>query len=49
MEYPIHIDTTSMELSILYFKGLLVMMYKFLSLKIVFILVNSADRDEMQC
>ena len=54
MEYPIHINTISMGLSILYFKGLPVkasiykMMYYcprrlFLSLKIE----NSADPDEM--
>ena len=50
MDYPIHIDTISMELSILYFKGLSVKIsknYAFLSLKIVFILANSADHDEM--
>ena len=39
MDYPIYIDTTSMEVSILYFKGLPIykMMY-FLALKIIFIL-----------
>ena len=39
-----------MELSILYFKGLLVKIvenYVFLSLRIVFIIANSADPDEM--
>ena len=39
MDYPILIDTISLELSILYFKGLLVKLsinYLFLSLKIVF-------------
>ena len=50
MDYPIHIDTISMEWSILYFKGFSVNVYKndvFTSLKIVFILANSADPDEM--
>ena len=51
VDYPIHIDTISMELSILYFEGLLVKISIkfdiFLSLKIVFILANSADPDEM--
>ena len=51
MDYPTHIDTTSMELSILYLKGLpgeiLLYNYVFMSLKIVFILANSADPDEM--
>ena len=50
MDYPTYIDTISMEMSILYFKGLLV---KFLlndvslSLKIVFILANSANLDKI--
>ena len=54
MDYPIYIATISMEYFILYFKGLPVktfykisMMYFCLSLKIVFIIVNSADPDEM--
>ena len=50
MDYPIHIDTISMCLSILYYKGSHVKIYKvnlFLSPKIVFILANSADPDEM--
>ena len=50
MDYPIHINTIKMELSILYLKGLSVKISKndaFLSLKIVFILANSADPDEM--
>ena len=44
-----HIDTISMELSISYFKGLSVKfsLKVFLSLKIVFILANSANPDEM--
>ena len=50
MDYPIHIDTISMELSILCFKVLMIRIsiYNsvFLSLKIVFILANSADPDE---
>ena len=47
-----HIDTISMGLPIVYFKG---HMYNFLnydvflSLKVVLILANSADSDEMQC
>ena len=50
MHYPIRIDTISMSLSILYFKGFSVQISingVFLSLKIVFILANSADPDEM--
>ena len=51
MDYPIHIDMISMDLSIWYFKGLPVknfykMMY-FLPLKIIFILANSANPGEM--
>ena len=44
MDYPIHIDTICMELSILYFKGLPVKLFinDVLSLTIVFILANSA-------
>ena len=50
---PIHIDTISMDLFILYFKGSLVDISKFLyihvflSLHIAFILAYSADPDEM--
>ena len=40
MECPIHIDTINMELSILYFTGLLVIYL--LMMKIVLILANSA-------
>ena len=53
LAYPIHFDTISMELSILYFKGLPMEVFikcidiYFLSLKIVFILANSAYPDEM--
>ena len=50
IDYPIHIDTISMELSILYFKGLQVKISindAFLSLRIVFILANRADHDEI--
>ena len=51
MDYPIHIYTISMELSILCFRGLVVKISIkfdiFLSLKIVFILANIADPDEM--
>ena len=48
--FPIHIDTTSMGLPILYFKGpqVEVSYDVFLSLKVVLILANSADPDEMQ-
>ena len=55
MDYPIHIDAISMEMSILYFMGLPVKILNklnnvFLSPKIVYILVilaNNADPDEM--
>ena len=50
MDYPIHIDTISMELSILYFKKLSVKLFLndvFLFPKIVFNFANSADPDEM--
>ena len=52
MDYPIHIDTISMELSILYLKRLIVSpkFYKmgvFLSLKMVYISANCADTDEI--
>ena len=50
MAYSSHNYTISMDLSILYFKGLLVKISIndiFLSLKIVCILANSADSDEM--
>ena len=50
MDYPIHIDTIHMELSISCFKGLKFnFLYNdvLLSQKIVFILANSADPDEM--
>ena len=45
--FPYHIDTTCMQLPFGYFNG----SHKydvFLSLKVVFILANSADTDEMQ-
>ena len=51
MDFPINIDTISMGLPILYFKGpeVEVLNYDvFLSLKVVFILANSADPEEMQ-
>ena len=50
MDFPIHIDTTSMGLPIVYFKGAHFEFSKnlLLSLKIVLILGNSADPDEMQ-
>ena len=43
MDFPIHIDTVSMKLSILYFKGSSVTIYKmilYLSLDSVFILYD---------
>ena len=43
MEYPIHIDTINMELSILCFTGLLVIYL--LMMNIVLILANSAVPD----
>ena len=51
MDFPIHNDTISMELPIVYFKGSQVEISNYdvlLSLKIVLILANSADPDEMQ-
>ena len=48
MDYSLHIYTICMEKSILYFKGLPARhSIKFLSLKIVFILENSAGPYEM--
>ena len=53
MDFTLHIDlhVLSMGLSILYFKGSHVYYFNynaFQSLNVVFILVNSADPDEMQ-
>ena len=51
MNFPIHIYTISMGLHIVYFKGSQVELLNydvFLSLKLVLILANSADPDEMQ-
>ena len=51
MDFPIHIDTISMGLPILYFKESQVKNLNFniyLSLKVFFIFANSADPDEMQ-
>ena len=51
MDFPIHIDTISMGLQIVYFKGSQVEYLNydvFLSLKIVLILANNADPGEMQ-
>ena len=49
MDFPIHIATTSMGLSIVYFKGSKFLNYDVsLSLEVVLILANSADPDEMQ-
>ena len=52
MGFPKHIDTVSMGLPILYFKGSQVEVFTnndvFLSLKVVLIWANSADPDEMQ-
>ena len=51
MDLPIHIDTINMEMLILYFKGSYVEIsfnYDiFLFLRVVIILANSADPDEM--
>ena len=51
MDCPIHIDTMSVGLPIVYFKGSQVEFLNhdvFLSLKVVFIMANNADPDEMQ-
>ena len=51
MDYPTHIDTISMDLSIMYLKGLPgQIFYKkrfILSMTTDFVLANSADPDEM--
>ena len=46
MDFPIHIDTISIGLSIVYFKGSQVEFSP--SLKVVLILAKSADPNEMQ-
>ena len=51
MDFSTHIDKLSMELPILCFKGSHVEVSNynvFLSLKVVFIIANSLDPDEMQ-
>ena len=50
MDFPIHIDTISMGLPTLYFKGSHVVISKLrcISMKVFLILANSADPDEMQ-
>ena len=52
MDFPIHIDTTSMGVPIVYFKGSQAKYYLnfdvFLSLKVFLILANRIDPDEMQ-
>ena len=51
MDFPIHIDTISMGMSIVYFKGSLVEFSKlwlFLSLEVVLILAKSADSGEIK-
>ena len=51
MDFPIHSDTLSMGLPIVHFKGSQVEFSIFdvlLSLKVVLILANSAEADEMQ-
>ena len=50
MDFPIHVDTICMGLPIVYFKGSRVAIYNyvFLSLRLVLILANSADPNEMQ-
>ena len=50
MDFPIQMNTIWMGLSIIYFKGSQVEIsnnYVLQSLKIIFILANSADTDEM--
>ena len=52
MDFPIYIDTTSMELSILYLKGFpvksyLIFMYMYFCPTFFFFIANSADPDEM--
>ena len=50
MDFPIHIDTISMELSLCIIKASWLKILKrlvLLSLKIVFTFLNSADTDEM--
>ena len=50
MDFPIQIDTLRVGMSIIYLKGSQVGIsnyYIFISLKIVFTLINSADLDEM--
>ena len=49
MDYPIHIDTIIIELSKFFERlpGQFSVKYACLSLEIVFILINSADPDEM--
>ena len=49
IDYPIHVYTMSIELSILYFKGsqLKISIKRCNSIKIVFIQANSKDPDEM--
>ena len=52
MYFPIHIDTRGMGMSIVHFKWSWVEFFLnydvFLSLKVVLILANNADPDEMQ-
>ena len=51
MDFPIHIDTISIGLPILYVKGSQIGFFNngvFQSLKVNLILANSADPDEMQ-
>ena len=47
MDYPIHIDTTSMDLSILYFKVSQIKISKFKYISVPEDLANSADTDEI--
>ena len=51
IDFPIHIDTIKMRLTIVFFKGLQVDFLNydvFLSLKFVLILANSVDPDKTQ-
>ena len=48
MDFPIHIETISVRLPIVYFKGNFLNYDIFLPLKVVLIISNSVDPDEMQ-
>ena len=48
MDYPININTISMGPPIVYFNGVIYVEFSKMTLKVVLILANSADPDEMQ-